>query len=58
MIYHLYNSDSEDEEQARVALIKKQEEKKRFEYLITLCINTSIISGFIIKENTFNYSFC
>ncbi|XP_077328441.1 coiled-coil domain-containing protein 87 isoform X3 [Lithobates pipiens] len=29
VIYHLYNSDSEDEEQARVALIKKQEEKKR-----------------------------
>ncbi|CAI9578594.1 unnamed protein product [Staurois parvus] len=29
VIYHLYNSDSEDEEQARVALIKKQEERKR-----------------------------
>lgn len=29
VIYHLYNSDSEDEEQAHVALIKKQEEKKR-----------------------------
>ncbi|XP_072257191.1 coiled-coil domain-containing protein 87 [Pyxicephalus adspersus] len=29
VIYHLYNSDSEDEEEARVALMRKQEEKKR-----------------------------
>ncbi|KAM5170264.1 coiled-coil domain-containing protein 87 [Mantella aurantiaca] len=29
VIYHLYNSDSEDEEQAHIALMKKQEEQKR-----------------------------
>ncbi|XP_075065335.1 coiled-coil domain-containing protein 87 [Mixophyes fleayi] len=29
VIYHLYNSDSEDEEQAKIALIKKQEEQRR-----------------------------
>ncbi|XP_068133095.1 coiled-coil domain-containing protein 87 isoform X2 [Hyperolius riggenbachi] len=29
VVYHLYNSDSEDEEKAHIALLKKQEEQKR-----------------------------